>query len=89
MVPMPLKITPMKLRTGPLTLAAGIQSKGEGALNDIRCFHEFFVTTFQKYFDSAAGKKHFWRQNSNRRKIEIQILRETEVCHKMRGISNN
>ena len=34
--------------------------------------------TFQ-YFDSASAavKKHVWRQNSNRRKIEIQILRET------------
>ena len=55
----------------------------------IRCFHEFFVMTFQTCFDSAAGKKHFWRQNSNRRKIEIKILRETEVRHKMRGISDN
>ena len=38
--------------------------------------------TFQKCFDSAAGKKHFWRQNSNRRKIEIQILRKKEVLRK-------
>ena len=31
--------------------------------------------------------KHFWRQNSNHRKIEIQILRETEVCQFGKTIS--
>ena len=44
--------------------------------------------TFQ-YFDSAAAvvKKHFWRQNLNRRKTEIQIFRETEVCQFGKTIS--
>jgi hypothetical protein len=31
--------------------------------------------------------KHFWRQNSNLRKIEIQILSETEVCQFRKTIS--